>query len=423
MKHILLPIVLSGLFVISCGRKDNTIAENKDIKTIKIDVDGCEKDMDISDMFDTSFFRIIPLETTPESLIGGEVCQVFYRNGRLYVVEKMAKGLFVFDDNGRFLSKIQSYGQGPEEYIEITAVSITDDRIIVFDQFSRKVLIYDLDCNYISQFSVNRNLPALDIFAIEDRMYYVSKMEEVRNGHGPYRLSSTNMKGGDLQKHIPFDTAIVWPGSIDYNNAYTNTFSDVKLMYKRTDTIYSASSKGIRPEYIIDMGDKALPESFRTNIREASTPDNKKKYINGIRQMLETKDKLIFSFEYGNLPPYDAKEHNRKHAEDPVKYMAWLRSEWPTTLYHAFYDKNTGETTVTNGLSMSYFDKYRIDFRYYDYPYVVFRQDIYPSDVGKTAVDAIKIPQNPRYGKRYKEVMAGIKEGDNPIVFVYKLKR
>ena len=36
MKHILLPIVLSGLFVVSCGRKDNTIAENKDIKTIKI---------------------------------------------------------------------------------------------------------------------------------------------------------------------------------------------------------------------------------------------------------------------------------------------------------------------------------------------------------------------------------------------------
>ena len=139
--------------------------------------------------------------------------------------------------------------------------------------------------------------------------------------------------------------------------------------------------------------------------------------------MLETKDKLIFSFEYGNLPPYDAKEHNRKHAEDPVKYMAWLRSEWPTTLYHAFYDKNTGETEVTNGLSMSYFDKYRIDFRYYDYPYVVFRQDIYPPDVGKTAVDAIKIPQNPRYEKKYKEVVAGIKEGDNPIVFVYKLKR
>ena len=423
MKHLLLSVILSVLLVVACARKDNTVAENNGIKTIEINVDGCEKDMDISDMFDTSFFRIVPLETKPECLLGSEIKHIFYRNDRMYVVEDMAKGVFVFDDTGKFVTKIQSYGQGPEEYIEITGVSITGDRIFIFDQFSRKVLIYDLDCNYISQFSVSRNLPAHEIFAIDDRVYYVSKWELVRKDYGPYRLASTNTKGGDLQKHIPFDTAIVWPGSIDYNNAYTNTFSDVKLMYKRTDTIYSASSKGIRPEYIIDMGDKALPESFRTNIREASTPDNKKKYINGIRQMLETKDKLIFSFEYGNLPPYDAKEHNRKHAEDPVKYMAWLRSEWPTTLYHAFYDKNTGETTVTNGLSMSYFDKYRIDFRYYDYPYVVFRQDIYPSDVGKTAVDAIKIPQNPRYEKKYKEVVAGIKEGDNPIVFVYKLKR
>ena len=422
MKKLLF-VFLFAFIVVSCARKDNSVAGNNDIKTIKIDVDGCEKDMDISDMFDTSFFRIIPLETTPESLIGGEVCQVFYRNDRLYVVEKMAKGLFVFDDNGKFLSKIQSYGQGPEEYIEITAVSITDDRIIVFDQFSRKVLIYDLDCNYISQFSVNRNLPALDIFAIEDRVYYVSKMEEVRNGHGPYRLSSTNMKGGDLQKHIPFDTATVWPGYTRVNGIFNNISGDVKLMYKRTDTIYSVSNEGARAEYIVDLGDKALPEYFRTNMGEARKPENRKKYVDGFSKMFETKDKLIFHFEYGILPKSDMKEFNEMAAKDPKKAVVWMRTEWPTIMYYAFYDKNTGETTVTNGLSMSYFDKYRIDFRYYDYPYVVFRQDIYPSDVGKTAVDAIKIPQNPRYEKKYKEVVAGIKEGDNPIVFVYKLKR
>ena len=420
MKKLLF-VFLFAFIVVSCARKDNSVAGNNDIKTIKIDVDGCEKDMDISDMFDTSFFRIIPLETTPESLIGGEVCQVFYRNDRLYVVEKMAKGLFVFDDNGKFLSKIQSYGQGPEEYIEITAVSITADRIIVFDQFSRKVLIYDLDCNYISQFSVNRNLPALDIFAIEDRVYYVSKMEEVRNGHGPYRLSSTNMKGGDLQKHIPFDTATVWPGYTRVNGIFNNISGDVKLMYKRTDTIYSVSNEGARAEYIVDLGDKALPEYFRTNMGEARKPENRKKYVDGFSKMFETKDKLIFHFEYGILPKSDMKEFNEMAAKDPKKAVVWMRTEWPTIMYYAFYDKNTGETTVTNGLSIKWLGRYRTGFQYCDYPYVMFVEEIY-EPYSEKQIDAMEMP-NAGYRKAFKKAFLGKGEGDNPIVFVYKLKR
>jgi len=422
MKKLLF-VFLFAFIVVSCARKDNSVAGNNDIKTIKIDVDGCEKDMDISDMFDTSFFRIIPLETTPESLIGGEVCQVFYRNGRLYVVEKMAKGLFVFDDNGRFLSKIQSYGQGPEEYIEITAVSITDDRIIVFDQFSRKVLIYDLDCNYISQFSVNRNLPALDIFAIEDRMYYVSKMEEVRNGHGPYRLSSTNMKGGDLQKHIPFDTATVWPGYTRVNGIFNNISGDVKLMYKRTDTIYSVSNEGARAEYIVDLGDKALPEYFRTNMGEARKPENRKKYINGFLKMLETKDKLIFHFQNGIIPRLDADKFMAELKKDYKKAMKWYNTEWPTIDYFAFYDKNTGETEVTNGLSVEWLGMYKVVFQYCDYPYLLFveESDAQPSKADMEN-DRLNIPHGSQYEKRYKEVVTDIKEGDNPIVFVYKLE-
>ena len=42
MKHLLLSVILSVLFVVSCARKDNTVTENNGIKTIKINVDGCE---------------------------------------------------------------------------------------------------------------------------------------------------------------------------------------------------------------------------------------------------------------------------------------------------------------------------------------------------------------------------------------------
>ncbi len=425
MKHLLLSVILSVLFVVSCARKDNTVTENNGIKTIKINVDGCEKDMDISDMFDTSFFRIVPLETTPECIIGGQIKNVFYRNGRVYVVEEMAKGVFVFDDNGKFLSKIQSFGGGPEEYFEITSVRITDDRIVILDQMGRKVLFYDMDCNYIGRIENRGEYPAHGMFTAGDRIYYTYGLTVDRPGYGTYRLCSTDMDGRDLQKHIPFDTATVWPTVYGVHNLYTDIGGRVKFVYPSTDTVYSAGIDGVRAEYVMDFGDKALPESFRDDIRESSKPENLKKYIRGggVSQMIETKNMLVFSFMYGTLPKFSPEQMDLETDNDPEKAKVWMRTKWPTTLYHAFYDKNTGETTVTNGLSMSYFDKYRIDFRYYDYPYVIFSRNVDAYDTKKTAVDAIKIPQNPRYEKKYKEVVAGIKEGDNPIVFVYKLKR
>ena len=424
MKHILLPIVLSGLFVISCGRKDNTIAENKDIKTIKIEVEGCEKNKDISGMFDTSFFRIIPLETKPECLLGSEIKQVFYRKDRVYIVEEMAKGIFVFDDNGKFITKIQSYGQGPEEYLSIKAVSITDDKILILDGSGRKVLIYDLDCNYLGQFGIGWKFPAHDMFATNDRIYYVSALNEVKKDVGPYRLCSTDIAGRDFQKYIPFDPDTVWPCYTGTNGIYTDISDNVKLMYKHTDTVYNAGPDGVHAEYVIDLGDRALPEYFRTNMGEARKPENRKKYINGFLKMLETKDKLIFHFQNGIIPRLDADKFMAELKKDYKKAMKWYNTEWPTIDYFAFYDKNTGETEVTNGLSVEWLGMYKVVFQYCDYPYLLFveESDAQPSKADMEN-DRLNIPHGSQYEKRYKEVVTDIKEGDNPIVFVYKLKR
>ncbi len=37
----------------------------------------------------------------------------------------------MFDENGKFLNKIQSPGEGPEDYIEMSQVRITDDGIYI----------------------------------------------------------------------------------------------------------------------------------------------------------------------------------------------------------------------------------------------------------------------------------------------------
>ena len=64
----------------------------------------------------TDSFRIVPLETSDESLVG-EITKIKKYNHFYYVLS--AQTLFCFDADGKFVSKLEKQGEGPEEYIRI----------------------------------------------------------------------------------------------------------------------------------------------------------------------------------------------------------------------------------------------------------------------------------------------------------------
>ena len=79
----------------ACGGED--IASTTDVKRIEIDVSKAEKYMDLSSVMDTSFFQIIPLETRPDCLLGGEINKIMYRNNRIYIWEDQTEAVFMFE--------------------------------------------------------------------------------------------------------------------------------------------------------------------------------------------------------------------------------------------------------------------------------------------------------------------------------------
>ena len=127
-------IVASGsvLFFLSCAGDDRTAETHaEDMKTIKVDVENyISGSYDISDMLDTSFFIAAPLQTTPECLVGDDLKRIFYKNGFIYVLDKMTKGVYIFDVKGSMVGKIRSVGQGPEEYINLDDMYVTDKNVI-----------------------------------------------------------------------------------------------------------------------------------------------------------------------------------------------------------------------------------------------------------------------------------------------------
>jgi hypothetical protein len=66
---------------------------------------------------------IIPLETTPESLIW-EIKKIFFIDSGVYIFDGKQSQVLLFDNKGKFISKIGKKGRGPGEYIHIQDFTI-----------------------------------------------------------------------------------------------------------------------------------------------------------------------------------------------------------------------------------------------------------------------------------------------------------
>jgi hypothetical protein len=127
-----------------------------------VDIDGLKHE---DTLYTSSFFknvRTVILEEHNDALIGEiQLIQAF--DDYILIFDfVIAKKLFVFDKNGKFLRQIGKIGRGSGEYIQVIDFCIDTERreIYLLDTGSRKALKYNLDTGeYINSI----NLPANDI--------------------------------------------------------------------------------------------------------------------------------------------------------------------------------------------------------------------------------------------------------------------
>ncbi|MBQ5814761.1 MAG: 6-bladed beta-propeller [Flavobacteriales bacterium] len=429
-------IVLSIL--IGCGNIDKKA--HHDVPHIYIDVDSTEHYMDLTEFLDTSFYRVIPLETTPECLVGNEIQKVFYRNGRIYVWEEQSKGVFMFDENGNYLNKIQTPGEGPQDYIAIHNVCITDEYIYIRDVYGHKVLYYDLDCNFIKSIStkeINRNIitPSLS-FVAGNRVYFgVLFLDNYPKRLGqPYKWVSLDMDldTGSVKRFMPYDptdpsipASHFSPLSSGTNYTYMNCGDTVRFMISNLDTIYIATRDTIVPEYVVDFGDKTLPESLRhCTFQEKREKDEYDNYVLGIRGIYDTKDYLILTFHWGD---YSMKEIMAALPEeirdDRDKKELWIRNHRPTRECVLILNKKTGETRLTNGINIPMFMEYPFMFKFHDGQYIISAMSVFDGLFDKDGNARVyKTPESPGYQRALKEAYSKLTPMSNPILFIYKFK-
>lgn len=247
--------VLLLLFSMGCASsvKDKEKTETS-IPSVSIDLSRAQY-IKWDSLVDTRTVKVVPLETTEESLLG-RIGKVFVAEDRFLIVT--GSSMYLFDENGKFLTKISKQGKGPGEYLQLLDAYLDHDCIYALDCRGQKIFKYSFDGVLMEQYTtgvLGRTFAKVsdDLIAI----YCDSDMTERSDCRlNLFSLSSRKIVG----KYFPVTkNEYEWRYINDVNN-FQVTDSVVYFVYSLNDTIYKIDQRGeIKIAKVLDFGPQRIP--------------------------------------------------------------------------------------------------------------------------------------------------------------------
>jgi len=244
-------------------------------------------------------YKLIFLETIESSIIG-EIKKVIVVDSFILVLDPfVAKSLYIFRDDGKFVRQIGNTGRGPGEYIEPTDCHYDKEKnlIVIYDQFKSEFLYYDFDNNYLGNKKFFFRF--IQFASIGNEYVYRILLD---NSHLKELNDYSLFIGTDT---LPIKYACLPKFRFKLANGLLYNINDTIAVYGMPfcDTIYHYTHGTLLPRYYIKFNPRTrLPKNFDKNIqydyhkfRKRYTSDQYT-YFNG--DFLETDDYLYFSISH-----------------------------------------------------------------------------------------------------------------------------
>lgn len=171
-----------------------------------------------------SDIRYVPLETTDDCLMNNEFYIMQYTGEDI-----ITSGIFHFDKNGKFLNKIGSKGQGPEEYLQDLFAFGDCQYKLLYVQNWTTLTCYGFDGTFVRSIPTPQlNMGAAGLFdenhiLYSNDIYYADKANPIQL----YMVDSQNGK-----------TVSKWRGHLEENKKYGMILTSRDFMYNYDNSLF-----------------------------------------------------------------------------------------------------------------------------------------------------------------------------------------
>ncbi|MDH7605943.1 MAG: 6-bladed beta-propeller, partial [Melioribacter sp.] len=239
------------LIITSCGPKEK--ASNSLSIYFKLN-NEIIKLSDISTVYD-----IIKLKDDSSNVIGN-VDKLICRNGKIYTLDSYgSKSIFVFDETGELILKINNVGKGPGEYLYPNDFDINDynGEIHVLDTNHRKLIVYNKKGVYVREIHIK-----------------FSPFSFAVTNDGKYIFSLGNYPNDNLKKIIITDSngnIIKYSEKVHINSEFKNLMlgeqkeihhinNKIYITPSQQNKVYIYAQDEVAEKYTLDFGKYNLPK-------------------------------------------------------------------------------------------------------------------------------------------------------------------
>jgi hypothetical protein len=197
----------------------------------------------MSELF--SEITYIPLETNPNCLIGYMNIEFF---GKDWLIRSNTGGpkIYRFSDKGRFINQIGNEGRGPDEYLDNTDIMIIEDTVFVLSNFSREIICYSLNGNFLSRYKLATEARPKSIVQLKDKSFLISLSNPSELGNIIKTDKDFKILSG-MMPHVPLT-------SNPLPHSFRKSSGRIYYYYNYIDTIYEVSRGYLIPSILVDYG-------------------------------------------------------------------------------------------------------------------------------------------------------------------------
>lgn len=299
MKKGLIITTLCTFSILLVGCKKNVQKDDTDSKEVKtITLSSIEKSI-----WDTTYFKkpqIVVLETKEESLIS-KITKMAVDDNILFIYDKYADKLFMFDINGKYIGKIDNKGNGPEEYAETVDFTIdpVKKQIIILCGVPEKRMYFTYEGKFIRE----ENNKDFYLNITTDGKYIYLEGAPLGRDHQFLVLNTETGKEEEKFKTINIKNS-VYPNGIPLNQG-----KNILFVRRYDNSIYELKNGEIIEKYKVDFKKHAFPERFITEEESLVIFDESRtyEYIYSMSNICENNHCIMFYTNLG-LFLYDKKK-------------------------------------------------------------------------------------------------------------------
>ena len=304
--RLLMIVFIFPFLIMSCQRKQNKVRGT----ILTFDLSELPKPSNVK-LSDLGFIDIeyIPLETNEQSLISG-IDNIFFNEyninkiiaGKDYYLIKNGKRILKFRNDGSLISSIGRVGRGPNEFTNIEDLDIDKENqdIYILSGWQKKMCVYSKSGEFKKTFDIPNS--GLSEFRFTDNnilFYNVNIQGNIENSFDLLNINGEIIKS--FSNKYPFN-------KIKNNasgSAHENLFYRFNnLLFKKeiySDTVYVFNNLDFIPHFIIDTGERLITSKARSEFDALYIGEN---FIDPLN-LFEFGDYVFYAFIYKFVLPDD----------------------------------------------------------------------------------------------------------------------